>query len=550
MSQQLADIIISSNSVFTGLSGQPEPASLAIKDNKIVAIGCMEEMKAFAGEHTKIYNFKDQLVMPGFHDFHLHIMQGAVALTSVNLFEVRSEEEALEAIHEFAESKSENQWVIGFMWDSGFWDTQQLPNRYSLDRILPDRPALMFHTEGHYAWVNTKALEIADITRHTENPSYGIIGKDENGEPDGLLYEKAMDAVVRHAFDFSTTQKNEIFSNFLKHAASFGVTAVHDLHGLKQIEALDIFKEFEDKEELSTRIHVWPALNGNLEHAKHLRDIYQSEKLRISGLKQFIDGVITARTAFLLEPYADQPGSWGETSYPPETIKKWVADADKEGFSIRFHAIGDGAIRLALDAYEKAEKENGKRDSRHSVEHIEVIHPDDIHRFKKLGVTVSMQPDHLAMSERGVYTNRIGNEREKYVFSINTLQKTGSNLAFGTDFPIDILNPLQQIYRAVSRIDSSGKTVWHPQERITLAEALKAYTIGPAYGTFREHELGTLEVGKLADIVVLERNLFEIHEEAIPDTKVQLTIADGKVVFEDVKKIELKGLIDHGSTIC
>jgi predicted amidohydrolase YtcJ len=532
MSQQVADVIISSNTVFTGLSNQPEPASIAIKDNKIVAIGTEEEIKHCAGAHTKIYQFKDQLIMPGFHDFHLHIMQGAVALNSVNLFAARSEDEALEMIGEFAESKPENQWVIGFTWDAGYWDTQQLPTRHSLDHILPDRPALMFHAEGHYAWVNTKALEIANITRHSENPFYGIIGKDENGEPNGILYEKAMDAVIRHAFNFSNSQKNEIFSNFLAHAASLGVTAVNDLHGLKTIESLDVFKEFEDNGKLTTRIHLWPALHGDLGHSKQLRETYQSDKLRVSGLKQFIDGVITARTAYLLEPYADQPETRGETSFPPETIKKWVVDADKEGFSIRFHAIGDGAIRLALDAYEEAQKTNGKRDSRHSVEHIEVIHPDDIHRFSELGVTVSMQPDHLAMSERGVYTEQIGAEREKYVFSINTLQKTGAKLAFGTDFPIDILNPLLQIYRAVTRIDSSGKTVWHPHECITLAEALKAYTSGPAYGTFREQELGTLEVGKLADIIVLERNLFEVLVEEIPDIKVLLTMVDGQVVYD------------------
>ncbi|PAK38586.1 amidohydrolase [Peribacillus simplex] len=532
MSQQAADLIISSNTVFTGLSDQPEPASIAIKDNKIVAIGTEEEIKHCAGEHTKIYQFKDQLIMPGFHDFHLHIMQGAVALNSVNLFAARSEDEALEMIGKFAESKPENQWVIGFTWDAGYWDTQQLPTRHSLDHILPDRPALMFHAEGHYAWVNTKALEIANITRHSENPFYGIIGKDENGEPSGILYEKAMDAVIRHAFNFSNSQKNEIFTDFLAHAASLGVTSVNDLHGLKTIESLDVFKEFEATGKLTTRIHLWPELNGDLGHSKQLRETYQSDKLRVSGLKQFIDGVITARTAYLLEPYSDQPETRGETSFAPETIKKWVVDADKEGFSIRFHAIGDGAIRLALDAYEEAQKTNGKRDSRHSVEHIEVIHPDDIHRFSELGVTVSMQPDHLAMSERGVYTEQVGAEREKYVFSINTLQKTGAKLAFGTDFPIDILNPLLQIYRAVTRIDSSGKTVWHPHECITLAEALKAYTSGPAFGTFREQELGTLEAGKLADIIVLERNLFEVLVEEIPDIKVLLTIVDGQVVYD------------------
>ncbi|OIK16862.1 amidohydrolase [Bacillus sp. MUM 116] len=540
MIQQLADVIISSNAVFTGLSDKPEPASIAIKDNKIIAIGSDEQMKSYLGENTKVYQYKDQLIMPGFHDFHLHAMDGAVSLNSVNLFEARSEAEALEMIQEFAEANPENQWVMGAAWDAGYWDTQQLPTRFSLDRILPDRPALMFHAEGHYAWVNSKALEIANIHRDTENPPYGVISKYENGEPDGLLYEKAMDAVICHAYDFTKEEKRELFSNFLVHAASLGITAVHDLFATEAMEILndyDLFKEFEDNGELTARLHLWPALNGDLERAKQLRDTYQSDKLRMSGLKQFIDGVITARTAYLLEPYADQPETRGETSHSPETFKKWVVEADKEGFSIRFHAIGDGAIRLALDSYEEAQKINGKRDSRHSVEHVEVIHPNDIPRFKELGVTASMQPDHFAMSERGVYTDRIGPEREKHVFSINTLKKTGANLAFGTDFPIDILNPLLQIYRAVTRIDSSGVTVWHPDERITLAEALKAYTIGSAYGSFREHELGTLEVGKLADIVVLERNLFEIPEEEIPNTKVQLTIVDGNVVFNHTNSL-------------
>ncbi|WP_026679450.1 amidohydrolase [Fictibacillus gelatini] len=536
MNQQLADIILTSNAVFTGLSDLPEPASIAIKDHKIIAVGSKEDMKRYSGGHTKTFHFEDQLIMPGFHDFHLHMMDGAVSMNSVNLFSARSEEEAIEMIRTFAESRPENSWVIGTSWDAGYWDTKSLPTRHSLDRILPDRPALLFHAEGHYAWVNSKALEIANITRHTEDPSYGSIGKDENGEPNGLLYEKAMDAVIRHAYHFTKEQKKELFANFLAHCASLGVTAVHDLFAIEALEMLndyDVFKEFEDSGKLTARVHLWPALNGNLERARKLRDAYQSEKLRVSGLKQFIDGVITARTAYLLEPYADEPETRGETSFPPETIKKWVIDADKEGFSIRFHAIGDGAIRLALDAYEEAQKVNGKRDSRHAVEHVEVIHPDDIPRFKELGVTASMQPDHFAMSERGVYTERIGAQREKHVFSINTLKKAGARLTFGTDFPIDGLNPLMQIYRAVTRIDSSGKEVWHPHERITLAEALKAYTSGPAYGSFREDELGTLEAGKLADLVVLDRNLFEIPAEEIIEAQVLLTIADGNIVFKN-----------------
>ncbi|RNB91618.1 amidohydrolase [Brevibacillus fluminis] len=535
MSQQIADVILSSNYVFTGLSDGPRPASIAIADNKIIAIGTADEMKAHAGDATKIYTFTDQLIMPGFHDFHLHLMDGAVSMTTANLFSASSLEEALETVREYAESHPDTSWVIGSSWDSGYWDSQQLPDRYALDRILPDRPALLFHAEGHYAWVNSKALEIAGIHRDTENPPYGIIGKDEHGEPDGILYEKAMDAVIRKAYDFTKEQKRELFTSFLSYAASLGITSVHDLFATESMEMLydyELYKEFEDSGELTIRIHVWPALNGNLDYPKQVREKYQSDKLRLSGLKQFIDGVVTARTAYMLEPYADQPDSRGETSFPEEMLKDWVVEADKEGFSIRFHAIGDGAIRLALDAYENAQKVNGVRDSRHSIEHIEVIHPDDIHRFHKLGVTASMQPNHMGMSERGVYTERIGMEREPYVFTTHSLQRAGATLAFGTDTPIDGLNPFQQIYRAVTRFDNGGEEVWNPDQRISLADALKAYTAGPAYGSFREHELGTLEVGKLADLVVLEQNVFEIPAETIPETNVLLTIVDGKVVFE------------------
>ncbi|MDR5001868.1 amidohydrolase [Brevibacillus parabrevis] len=540
MGKQIADLIVSSNAVFTGLSEKPEPAAIAIANNKIIAVGTKEEISAYAGEETKVYSFVDQLIMPGFHDFHLHIMHGAVAMECVNLFSARSQREALEMIREFAQAKPDEPWVIGNVWDAAYWDTQQLPNRYALDQAVPDRPALMFHAEGHYAWVNSKALELAGIDRDTEDPAFGIIGKDEEGEPNGLLYEKAMGAVVQHAYHFSREKRRELFRNFLAYAASLGVTAVHDLFATESMAILtdyDVFHEFEAADELTMRIHLWPALDGDLERAKQLRETYQSDMLRVSGLKQFIDGVITARTAYLLEPYADQPDTRGETSFPPETIKQWAVDADKEGFAIRFHAIGDGAIRLAFDAYEAAQKANGKRDARHSIEHVEVIHPDDIPRFRELDVTASMQPDHFAMSERGVYTDRIGAEREKHVFSINTLQKAGARLAFGTDFPIDLLNPLLQVYRAVTRIDSGGADVWHPHERITLAEALRAYTAGSAYGSFREQELGTLEAGKLADIVVLARNLFAVPVEEIPDTKAVLTIVDGKVVFEHTQTL-------------
>ncbi|WP_126427856.1 amidohydrolase [Brevibacillus marinus] len=532
--QLKADMILSSNAVFTGLANEPTAAAIAIIGNKIAAIGSESEIEPYIGAETKIYRYDDKLIMPGFHDFHLHIMAGCISMNSAYLFDARTEEEAVEMVRAHAEAHPDEPWVIGFCWDSGYWDNKKLPHRSSLDRLLPDRPVVLFHAEAHYCWVNSKALELLNITRDTDNPPFGIIEKDENGELTGILYESAMSLVLKAAFDFSPERKREMLKGFLEHAASLGITSVHDLFAPDFNDSpanFELYRELEERGELTLRIHLWPELDGDLERVKQLRDTYQSSILRFAGLKQFIDGVITGYTAYMLEPYSDKPETRGKMKFPVETIKKWVIDADREGFSIRFHAIGDGAIRLALDAYEAAQQANGARDSRHMIEHVEVIHPDDIPRFKQLGVIASMQPNHLAMSERGVYTSRIGAQRERHVFVIHTLKQSGAKLAFGTDFPVDTLNPLPQIYRAVTRVDNSGVDVWHPQERITLAEALRAYTSVPAYGTFREHELGTLEVGKLADIVVLDRNLFAVPAEQILEAKVELTIVDGEIVY-------------------
>jgi predicted amidohydrolase YtcJ len=534
--QKKADIILSSNAVFTGLTNKPHPASIAIIDNKIAAISTEQEIEAYIGEQTKVYRYDNQLIMPGFHDFHMHIMFGSLAMNSISLFSARSEAEAVEMVLQYAEERPDDEWVIGMQWDSGYWDDQTLPHRSSLDRVLPDRPVLLFHADGHFAWGNSKALEMMGVDRNTKDPDFGEIKKDENGEPTGILIESATALITDGAFDFPQAKKEQLFQSFLQEAARLGVTSVNDLFATdtnKKLETYDLFQQFEKEGKLTTRVHLFPALDGDLDRAKQLREKYASDKLRVSGLKQFIDGVISSYTAYLIGPYADNPETCGHVAYSQESINEWVAAADKEGFSIRFHAIGDGAVRMALDAYEAAQKANGVRDSRHSVEHIEVIHPDDISRFNTLGVIASMQPGLLAITERGVYVSRIGEEREKYAFAINTLKEAGATLAFSTDFPIDALEPLKQIHRAVTRMDSSGKEPWNPQECLTLAETLKAYTKNCAYGTFREHEIGTLEAGKLADLVVLDRNLFEIPADEIADAKVQVTIMDGKIVFEE-----------------
>ena len=529
-----ADLVLTSKAVFTGLDEVPKPAAIAILENQIIAVVSIEEMETFIDEKTLVYNYENQLIIPGFHDFHVHAMMGGLALESLNLFEARSEREAVEMVKQYAATKGAGEWIIGFMWDSSYWDDKKFPNRYSLDQAFPDQPVVLFHAEGHYTWVNTRALVMASIDKHTPNPPNGIIEKDVNGELSGILIEEATSLITKYAYDFSKEKKKQLFQNFLHEAARFGVTSINNLYGTETLSKLDdfeLFREFESSDELTVRMHLFPALNGEIEEAIKLRKKYQSSKLRVAGLKQFIDGVITSRTAYLLAPYADKPDTSGMPAHSFEEMFQWVEEADRHGFSIRFHAIGDAAIRFALDAYENAKHKNGNLDSRHSIEHIEVIHPEDITRFAELNVIASMQPGHFALSERDTYTERIGQQREKYVFVINTLKNAGAKLAFGTDFPIDSLDPLRQIYRAVTRIDSSGKEIWNPDERVTVSDAIKAYTLGSAFGTFREHELGTIEEGKLADLVVLDRNLFEIPPEEIIKTKVQMTVSDGKIVY-------------------
>lgn len=537
-SHQKADVILSGDAVFTGLSDTPERASIAIANNRIVSIGTEEDVKSYLGPNTKTYHFDEQLIMPGFHDFHLHTMAGALSLDSVNLLEIQSEEEAVKKVRDFADSRPEDSWIIGFSWDHTNWESKQLPHRSSLDQVLPDRPVLLLHLEGHYAWVNSKALELIEAD-DGKSESYGEIGRDKNGIPNGILFESAMASATKKAFDFSSNKRAQLFKGFLSEAARLGVTSINDMFGsalgMDQLKDFELFAEFEKNDKLTTRIHILPALDGDLNRAKQLRDKYQSSMLRFSGLKQFIDGVITSRTAYMLEPYSDKPETCGVTVYPPEKIKKWVKEADREGFRIRFHAVGDGAVRLALDAFEEAQQLNGIRDSRHTIEHIETIHPTDIPRFKELGVIASMQPDHLGgdEDERDVYVSFIGHERDKYTFPIKSLKDAGAKMAFGSDFPVVPLNPMNEIYRAVTRTDNDGLWEgWNPQECISLSEALKGYTLGPAYGTFREHELGTLEVGKLADIVVLDRNLFKVPVKEILETKVRMTMVDGDIVYQ------------------
>jgi len=506
-----ADLILRGNKIFTGLADQPEEAAIVILAN-------------------------DQLIVPGFHDAHLHVILGSLVENfSVSLGEARSEEEAAAIVKEYADLHPEEEWIIGFGWDRNSWESKKDPHKSSLDRLLPDRPVFLFHVEAHYGWANSCALERAKIDQTTPAPDFGIIEKDINGEVTGILHETAMVLITRIAYAFSREKQEALLTAFLSHTAKHGVTSVDDLYASRANEALEdfgLFKDFDEQGKLTTRIHFYPSMNGDIERAKALRDEFRSEKLQMSGLKQFIDGVVTGHTAYMLEPYQDKPDSHGEPAFPEEEIKEWVKEADKEGFKIRLHAIGDRAVRLALDSFAEAKKANMTSDIRHAIEHVEVIHPADIPRFAELGAIASMQPIHLALMPKESYTDAIGMDQSPYCYMIKTLQDAGAPLAFGSDFPVAPINPLLGLHRALTRLDYTDAAPWNEAERITLADAIRHYTLGGAFGVHREHELGTLEIGKFADIAVLDRDLFSIPADEIKDAKTVLTVMDGKIVYE------------------
>ncbi|WP_350301276.1 amidohydrolase [Peribacillus frigoritolerans] len=537
MTIKKADIVLSSDAIFTGLAHEPTSGAIAILGDKIMSVGSKAEIESFIGSETKVFNYGNQLILPGFHDFHLHIMFSALSLNSVNLFEARSAQDVAAKVLGFSKDCSEEEWIIGMQWDAGYWHDKQEPHYKILDAVIPDRPVVLFHAEGHYTWVNSKAMELAGVTEDIRNPDFGRYERDKNGLLTGILYEDAQQIVLKEALRLTQNKKEKILKEFLRLLSRYGITSVNDLFAPIDyfLQDYDLFEKLDKQGGLTTRFHITPELDGNLDKAQILRNKYESKKLQFSGLKQFVDGTVTGHTAYFLKPYSDQLDICGHPALDPEVLIDRVVKADELGFRIRFHAIGDAAIRLALDAFEEAVRKNGKRDSRHTIEHIEVIDSDDIERFSKLGVIVSMQPDHMAASSREVYSSIIGSEREKNVFLTKSLLNSGASLALGTDFPVSIsLNPMRQIYTAITRIDSSGdpQNTWHPEQKLTLAEALQAYTYGSAYGCFREHELGTIEEGKLADLVVLDRNLFDIPESEVLKTKVVLTINDGEVVYK------------------
>lgn len=534
---QFADIILKSSAIFTGKSEQVFSGGVAIAGNRIIAVGKDDEIDSLKGIGTEVYQFGDNLILPGFNDSHFHFAYGCALEDDsfcVDLSGCRSEEECAALVQKFAAKWPNNPWIFGRGWNHWAWDKPVMPTRASLDRVVPDRPVCLGSWDLHEAWVNKKALEVCNIDRNTPDPDGGFIVKDEDGKPNGILQEVGATALALK-LALNVPDLKSAVKKFLRKAAKLGITSVGDVAplGVSNDNVYALYKELEDEGVLTTRISFYPEMESDLNEVRALQQLYSSEKLRIAGLKKIIDGVCESHTGYMVDPYTDDPTTRSHSLVPDELLKAQVINANKEGFAVRLHAIGDAAVRLCLDSFETSQIQNGKNGLRNAIEHIENIQPSDIERFSKLDVIASMQPLHVVSNIDG-YPVLVGEERVKRAWAMKTLLKTGAKLAFSTDFPVVDADPIQSIYAAVTRTTTEGYPTggFVPEEKLSLAETLQGLTYGSAYVENFEKDLGTLEVEKLADIVVLSKNLFDVTASEILDTRVLLTVMDGNVIYE------------------
>ncbi|HEV2697896.1 MAG TPA: amidohydrolase family protein [Terriglobales bacterium] len=546
-SPQAADAILTHGRVYTVDAKHPWAEAVAIRNGKILAIGSANDVAKYRGRSTKILDAKGRLVLPGFTDCHVHFMDGSLSLQQISLDDAKTVAEIQQRVKAHAAQHPGDPWILGRGWTYPVF-APGLPDKKYLDEIIPDRPVYLEGFDGHTWWANSKALELAHVTRDTADPPGGVIVKDpKTGEPTGAIKEDAADAIVRRAIpDAKREEKLKALRAGIKLANQLGLTRVHVLGGVNagrdDLHNVDLFQELQREHELTLRFYLAYRLDPpemsqtQLKEILEARDRYKDEWIAAGSVKFFMDGVIETHTAAMLAPYADNPSLSGQLLWEPEKYDRFVAELDKRGIQIFTHAIGDRAIRVALDAYENAAKVNGTKDARHRIEHIEDASAADIPRFGKLGVIASMQPLHAYPDDDVLksWAPNIGPERAQRGWAWHSIEAAGGVLAFGSDWPIVTLSPWPGLQNAVTRQTTDGepKDGWVPAERVSLEDAIKGYTINAAFAGHREKTEGSLEPGKLADLIVVSQDLFGIDPHKIGSTKVLLTMVGGQVVYK------------------
>jgi predicted amidohydrolase YtcJ len=530
----VADTIIINAVVHTMDPAQPTAEAAAIYANRIVAVGSTKDIKKLAGPNTRTIDAKKRLLVPGFNDAHTHFLSGGFQLSSVDLRDANSPQEFAARIRTFAEKLPKGKWVTGGDWDHERWPDAKLPTKELIDSFTQDTPVFVNRLDGHMALANSLALKLAGVTRQTVDPPGGVIVRDKSGEPTGVLKDAAQSFVWNVVSPSTFEEKLDAARAASNYAAKLGVTSVQDMSAGNDV---GVYQTLLDHGELKTRIYaVSPLPSWERLARTGVRAHFGSEMLRVGGLKGFADGSLGSTTALFYEPYRDDPstsGIAGDEMYPEGVMLKRVSEADRVGLQIMIHAIGDRANDLILSIYEQVERENGKRDRRFRIEHAQHLRAQDIPRFGRDGVIASMQPYH-AIDDGRWAEKRIGKERIKTTYAFRSLLDSGAKLAFGTDWTVAPLNPMLTIYAAVTRRTLDGKNPkgWVPEQKISVEETVRAYTLGSAYAEFQENVKGSIKVGKLADLVLLSRDIFTIDPKDIENVKVVLTMVDGRVVFE------------------
>jgi hypothetical protein len=477
------------------------------------------------------------IVVPGLIDSHIHLIDGGLQLASVQLRDAKTRQEFVRRIGEFAKTKAKGEWITGGDWDHTLWGGE-LPSRDWIDAVTPDNPVWLNRLDGHMSLANTAAMRAAKVADDVKDVAGGEIVRDKTGRPTGIFKDNALGLIDRAVPDPSMQQRLDATAAAMDYLAARGVTAVHHLGTWSQLE---IFRIAQRRGMLKTRIYACTPL-GDWQHL--VREVKERGRgddwLRIGGLKGFVDGSLGSHTAAFLQPFSDKPGDRGLLVNTEEDLEKWTMAADKAGLQVVVHAIGDRAIRMQLDIYERVAKANGPRDRRFRIEHAQHIAPDDLPRFAKLGVIASMQPYHCIDDGRWA-EKEIGAKRCETTYAFRSLLDSGARLAFGSDWFVAPPTPIEGIYAAVTRRTLDGKNPdgWVPQQKIKVEEALRAYTIDAAYAGFSEKTSGSLEPGKLADMVILGRNLFDTPPEELNAVPIRKTIVGGKIVYDNDLKATL-----------
>jgi predicted amidohydrolase YtcJ len=533
------DLIIINANVHTLDSNQSTAQAVAVYGNRIAALGSNAALKSISGPDTRVIDAHGQLVLPGFNDAHVHFLSGGFQLASVDLRDASTPAEFAERIRRFALKAKKGSWITGGDWDHERWPTVDgkapLPTRELIDPFTPDTPVFVNRLDGHMALANSLALKLAGITRETKDPPGGLIVRDpKTGEPTGILKDAAQSFVWKVITEPSFEEKLTAARAATNHAASLGVTSVQDMSAGNDV---GVYQELLERGELKTRIYAISPLPSWQRLAQMgVRARFGSDMLRIGGLKGFADGSLGSTTALFFDPYLDAPdtrGLAGDEMFPEGAMLERVRAADRAGLQVIIHAIGDRANDSILSIYEQVIRENGEHDRRFRIEHAQHLRPQDIARFGRDHVIASMQPYH-AIDDGRWAEKRIGPERATTTYAFRSLLDSGATLALGTDWTVAPLNPMLTIYAAATRQTLDGKHPegWIPQQKISVTEAVRAYTIGSAYAEFSEKEKGTIAPGKLADLVIINLDIFQIDPKNIDKARVVMTIMDGRVVYE------------------